>query len=225
MNIIKCAVFSVLFFCCALSLSAQQESFPFENEIIAFREQDKRVVPVLGETLFIGSSSIRMWDDLEERFPTIPIIKRGVGGCELSHFVAFYMDSIVYPYKAERVFIYAGENDIVNGKSAKDVAKNFKAIWKFLIKDNPDVSIYFLAIKPSGSRMQWTDTFMDANRRIATFLRNKKQGTYIDVASVVLDAGGIPDDDLFLEDRLHLNPKGYDRWEEVLRPYLSPGKK
>ncbi len=221
MNVLKSIVSIFLVFCCALPLFSQQESYPFENEIVDFRQQDKQNMPAQGGILFIGSSSIRMWDDLEERFPEAPITKRGVGGCELSHFLAFYMDSIVYPYQAQHVFVYAGENDIVNGKSAKAVASNFKALWKLLRKHNPDVSVYFLAIKPSTSRLQWTDAFMDANQRIAKFLRNKKQGHYVDVATVVLNDEGIPDDSLFLGDQLHLNRQGYDRWEAVLKPYIE----
>ena len=221
MNLFKCTVLIALLFCRALPLFSQEEGYPFENEIIEFREQDRQAMPEPGGTLFIGSSSIRMWDDLEQRFPDVPIVKRGVGGCELSHFVTFYMDSIVYPYKAKQIFVYAGENDIVNGKSAKEVTNSFKTLWKLLQKDNPHVSIYFLAIKPSNSRLQWTDAFMDANKRIAKFLRNKKQGAYIDVATIVLGTDGIPNDDLFLDDKLHLNSQGYDQWEEVLRPYIN----
>ena len=221
MNLFKHTVLFVLLFCCAIPLFSQQESYPYENEIIEFRERDKQAMPAPGGTLFIGSSSIRMWDDLEQRFPETPIVKRGVGGCELSHFVAFYMDSIVYPYKAQQIFVYAGENDIVNGKSAKNVTKSFKTLWKLLRKDNPGVSIYFLAIKPSNSRLQWTDAFMDTNQRIAKFLRNKKQGAYIDVATVVQGTDGMPNDDLFLADKLHLNSQGYDQWEEVLKPYIA----
>ncbi len=35
-------------------------------------------MPAPGGILFIGSSSIRMWNDLERRFPEAPIIKRGL---------------------------------------------------------------------------------------------------------------------------------------------------
>lgn len=197
-----------------------QEKYPFENEIIAYRNQDRQQMPARGATLFVGSSSIRLWDDLQQRFPNEPIIRRGVGGCQLAHIVEHYMDSIVYPYRANKVFVYAGENDIADGKTAREVAGNFKKLWKLLRKQNPDVEIFYLAIKPSSSRMDKAGTFATANRRIKEFLANKARGTYLDVASVLLTVDGKPDNRLFRDDRLHLNSHGYDRWEAVLKPYL-----
>ncbi|QNL51439.1 hypothetical protein H8S90_07640 [Olivibacter sp. SDN3] len=199
----------------------QKESYPFEKEIIAFKKLDAAKTPEKNGVLFIGSSSIRLWDDLEKRFSDKPIIKRGVGGCELSHFVDHYMDAIVYPYKARQIFVYAGENDIVNGKKPKEVADNFKKLWEMIREKQPDVSIFYLSIKPSSSRTDLQSKFERTNLRIKKFLRGKANGTYIDLASVVEGPDGKPNDNLFESDRLHLNSRGYDRWEVVLRQFVK----
>ena len=213
--------FVLLGLLCAFALTAfTQERYPFEKEIVAYRNRDRQQMPPSGGTLFVGSSSIRLWNDLEARFPNEPIIRRGVGGCQLAHIVTHYMDSIVYPYQANRVFVYAGENDIAAGRSAKEVVADFKKLWKLLRKQNPDVEIFYLSIKPSSSRLAHSETFAAANAAIKTFLARKKGGTYLDMASVLLD-GGKPDDRLFRDDRLHLNSRGYDRWQAVLKPYLA----
>ncbi|MEH6305068.1 GDSL-type esterase/lipase family protein [Olivibacter sp. CPCC 100613] len=213
---------SILLIAFAIKTQAQgKETYPFENEIIAFKKADSIQMPPKHGILFIGSSSIRLWSDLEERFPDKPIIKRGVGGCQLAHFPAYYMDAIVYPYEADKIFIYAGENDIERGKTAEEVFTSFKELWKLIREKQPTTPIYFLSIKYSNSRTKGFSTVKAANKKIKKFLKKQKEGTYIDVASTVLGADGKPDDTLFKEDRLHLNAKGYDRWQEVLTPYLN----
>ncbi|MFC6103946.1 GDSL-type esterase/lipase family protein [Olivibacter domesticus] len=198
-----------------------KEAYPFENEIIAFKKADSLKMPAKGGILFIGSSSIRLWGDLEQRFPDKQIIKRGVGGCELAHFPAYYMDAIVYPYEASKIFIYAGENDINNGKSANQVFASFKQLWRLIRAKQPETPIYFLSIKFSNSRTKGFDEVRKANVKIRKFLKRNKNAAYIDVASPLFGTDGKPDDTLFKNDRLHLNTQGYDRWQTVLQPYIN----
>jgi len=203
------------------SYAQQKEKFPFENEIIAFKKADAIHTPPKHGVLFIGSSSIRLWKDLEQHFPEASIIKRGVGGCELSDFPSYYMNDIVFPYQADKIFVYAGENDIANGKTAEEVFTNFKQLWDMIQTEQPNTAIYFLSIKYSNSRTKWFDEVTKANKKIKKFLKRKKGGTYIDVASAVLGADGKPDNRLFKADQLHLNADGYDRWETVLKPFID----
>jgi lysophospholipase L1-like esterase len=161
-----------------------------------------------------------MWDDLEQRFPDKPIIKRGVGGCELSHVVDYYTPSILFPYKPSKIFIYAGENDIASNKSADDVAKNFERLWHMIRLQLPETKIYFMAIKPSNSRTKHFSEFNKANLLVKQFLKGKPLSKYIDMASPVLNKAGQPDSALFKNDQLHLNNKGYDKWHKKLKSYL-----
>src|SRR5438270_8192786 len=75
-----------------------QSGFPFDNEIRTFKHQDSLKFPKPNGILFIGSSSIRKWTDLEQRFARKPIIRRGVGGCEISQLVKYYTPYILFPY-------------------------------------------------------------------------------------------------------------------------------
>src|ERR1700712_4295861 len=106
-----------------------QRGFPFDNEIREFKHQDSLHFPKPNGILFIGSSSIRLWADLEQRFAGKPIIRRGVGGCELSQLVKYYTPYILFPYHPRKIFIYAGENDIAANKTADSVFANFKTLW------------------------------------------------------------------------------------------------
>jgi hypothetical protein len=199
-----------------------QQGFPFADEIRAFKHQDSISFPPKSGILFIGSSSIRLWSDLEQRFPGKPIIKRGVGGCELWQLVDYYTPYILFPYKPHKVFIYAGENDIAGGKSAQFVADEFQKLWGMIHRQLPGAQIYYMSIKPSPSRAKYFDEMVKANKLIKGYLANKPNSTYIDMGTVILKASSsIPDSSLFRADYLHLNSKGYDKWQKVLEPYVK----
>lgn len=198
-----------------------QSSFPFANEIRNFNHQDSLNFPKSGGILFIGSSSIRVWDDLEKRFPQAPIIKRGVGGCELSQLVKYYTPYILYPYHPKKIFIYAGENDLWAGETADSVFTNFKDLYATIRKNMPHVMIYFMSIKASPSRVKVIDGVNKANELIKGYLEGKPHSLYIDVTTSLYKAGTTESDPiLFRPDMLHLNSLGYDRWQKVLEKYV-----
>jgi len=186
-----------------------QTGFPFDSEIRAFKHQDSISFPPKDGILFIGSSSIRLWSDLEQRFPGKPIIKRGVGGCELWQLVDYYTPYILFPYHPRKIFIYAGENDMASGKSGEFVFEEFEKLYGMIRKQLPDATIYFLSAKMSPSLVE-------------KYLADKPNTKFIDVNTVLLKMStSMPDSSLFRADYLHLNSKGYDRWQKVLEPYVN----
>lgn len=212
---------------CALMITATisadaQTGFPFDNEIREFTHQDSLKFPPKDGILFIGSSSIRKWTDLEQRFSALPIIRRGVGGCKLEQVVAYFTPYILFPYQPKKVFVYAGENDIAEGKSGAFVAEEFTKLWRMLAEKLPHAEIYFMSVKPSPSRAKFFPEMEIANTRVKAFLADKKKGHYIDVASGILNpATKQPDGSLFESDMLHLNKSGYDKWQAALAPYVK----
>lgn len=199
-----------------------QTGFPFDNEIRDFKHQDSISAPVKNGILFIGSSSIRKWTDLEKRFSDKPIIRRGVGGCTIEQLVDYYTPYIIYPYHPRKIFIYAGENDIAAGKTGIFTAREFYKLWAMIKQNLPNAEIYFMAIKPSPSRAKFLPEVKTANAMVKDFIKNRKRTHYIDVASVILDpVTKQPDTTLFENDMLHLNSKGYDKWQAALQQYVK----
>ncbi|ASU36323.1 GDSL-type esterase/lipase family protein [Mucilaginibacter xinganensis] len=217
------AKFILLFLGIALSSQLRaQAGFPFDNEIRDFKHQDSLKFPPKNGILFVGSSSIRKWTDLEQRFPNQPIIRRGVGGCELWQVVDYYTPYILFPYHPRKIFIYAGENDIAAGKTGRFVFEEFQKLWEMIDKKLPDATIYFMSIKPSPSRAKFFTEVETANKLIKNYLNNKPNSTFIDLGSSILKSNtAIPDSSLFEADMLHLNSKGYNKWQAVLEPYVK----
>jgi len=215
----------LFFFLLSLTLTLRlfaQQGFPFADEIRAFKHQDSLDFPPKNGILFIGSSSIRKWTDLERRYADKPIIRRGVGGCELGQLTDFYTPYILFPYQPRKIFIYAGENDIASGKSVQYVADEFSKLWLLISQKLPSSEIYFMSIKQGIARAKYADGVNQANALIKAYLQNKPHSFFIDMNAVIYKAGTtLPDSSLFQSDYIHLNMTGYDKWQKVLNAYVN----
>lgn len=206
---------------CSYPLFAQQsDQHPFEEEIEAFEQADQQNPPPEGAILFVGSSSIRMWKSLQEDFPNKKVINRGFGGSQFTDLL-YYDDRIVIPYKPRQIFVYEGDNDINAGVSPQKVFEDFKTFVGRVNKKLPDTEIVFISIKPSPSRIDVFDEMKEANRMIETYTEETENVSYVDIFNPMLDDEGSIRSDIFIEDNLHMNDKGYDIWQRVIRPYLD----
>ncbi len=187
----------------------------------AFAAADLRQAPKLGGVLFVGSSSIRLWNDLETSFEDQPVvIKRGFGGSQLLDCVKL-VDRLVIPYKPRMVVVYAGENDIAEGASPRQVLERFTAFVQAVKAELPDSRIAYVSIKPSPLRAGLMPQVREANDLIRTYSQTEPQLDFIDVYSLMLDASGQPRGELFANDRLHLNAEGYSLWQRVIASRLK----
>src|SRR5689334_13372034 len=89
---------------CSLVLSLQMAALEtlaaesvWESAIVRFEEQDRANPPPQHGIVFVGSSSIRLWN-LRESFPDLPVINRGFGGSQAVD-SAHYADRIVIKYQ------------------------------------------------------------------------------------------------------------------------------
>ena len=213
------AITSLLFVC--NTLFAQQTKPAFYDDIRAFKMQDSIGFPPINAILFVGSSSFTNWTDVQEYFPQYKIINRGFGGSTLVDVIR-YADDIIIPYHAKQIVIYCGENDFAASDTVtiKTVVDRFKQLFSFIRQHYKNVPIAYLSMKPSPSRQQLMHKFLYANRAIKSFLQTKRKTAFIDVYHAMLDAGGKPIKDIFIEDNLHMNAKGYTIWQKIIAPYL-----
>lgn len=194
---------------------------PFIDEINAFKKQDSISMPPKNAILFVGSSSFRMWTSIKQDFPVHSIINRGFGGSSLSDVIR-YADQIIIAYQPRQVVIYCGENDFASADtvSVQTVYSRFQQLFNHIRKQLPEVSVAFVSIKPSPSRQHLLQKIINANELIKDFLKNQPKTAYIDVFSAMIDQQGNPKPELFVDDRLHMNKKGYAIWVQVIEPHL-----
>ena len=211
----------VLLLFAPVRLSAQEAPDPakWEAEVRAFEAADMSEPPVRGGIIFTGSSSIRMWTTLKEDFPGLPIMNRGIGGSMLPEVTAF-VDRLITPHQPMLVVIYCGGNDINAGRSADQVFRDFKAFVKAVHTPLPTTRIAYISIAPNPARWAQVETVKEANSAIRQYIRTDSTLDFIDVFPEMLGPDGLPKPDIFLDDRLHMNRKGYELWTTIVRPHL-----
>lgn len=192
----------------------------YEQEIQAFEAADKLNMPPQNAVLFVGSSSIRMWNTLEKDFAPMPVINRGFGGSTIPE-VIYYANRIIYKYKPSVIVFYCGDNDLAAEEPAAVVFQNFKKYIGETEKNLKDTPMVFISAKPSPQRWHLWHSYQQFNAMVEQFAQSRPNIRYVDIGGTLLGANGQPDPTLFAEDKLHINSKGYEKWTAVLKPVVT----
>jgi lysophospholipase L1-like esterase len=172
-----------------------------------------------GGIVFMGSSSIERWTTLQKDFPGARVVNRGVGGTELSDAIADLRN--VIPLRPRIVVLYAGDNDIANGRRPIDVYYDFKTFVAQVHAALPDTRIVYISIKPSPSRWHLKGKIVAGNALINAVCARNDRLRFADTFSKMIDEHRQPRQELFVDDMLHLNAEGYRVWKKVVAPLLN----
>ena len=202
-------------------LHAQEQMPAFWEDIQAFKKQDSITPSPKNAILFIGSSSFTNWKDVQDYFPGFTIVNRGFGGSTLLDQIR-YADDIIFPYQPKQIVIYCGENDLAYSDtvSAQTVFTRFTILFDMIRHVHKDVPVDFISIKPSPSREHLMPKMIEANKLIKNYLASKTSTGFIDVYAKMLTADGKLMPEIYVEDKLHMNAKGYAIWQKEIEPYL-----
>lgn len=216
-SIIRLAVLFALFISSG-ELLAQPA---FWDDIQHFKKVDSLEAPPANPVLLIGSSTFTRWQKVQNDFPGYTILNRGFGGSSFPD-LKRYADDIIFRYDPKQVVIYCGDNDLAGSDTitAQTVFNRFAELFQLIRQRYPKVAIAFVSIKPSPSRWHLRDKAMQTNQMIRTWLSMKKNSAYINIWDAMLGPDGKPLDDIFVEDKLHMNEKGYEIWKRLMQPHL-----
>jgi len=199
-----------------------KDASAFESEIATFETQDSAGLPAPGHVLFIGSSSIRRWETLEQDMAPIQVLNRGFGGSMLHH-STHYFDRIVTPYQPSAIVMYAGGNDISNLIAPRSADMVFQDFEEFIAKVRADlgpVPVVYISIKPSVLREKFWPEMQKVNQAIQGRAQADKLIYFIDGATPLLGSDGKPSPEFLVWDGLHLNAEGYAEWAALVQPTL-----
>ena len=202
----------------ALPLVAQ-DPLRLESDVNEITARDKSINKK-DIILFTGSSSIRIWDDIQSYFPGHNIVNTGFGGSETSDLL-YYFNKLILPYKPKQIFIYEGDNDLNSGKSSSQILATSDSLLR-LIREHVSekVQVFFISPKPSLARWQLKERYEQYNRELKKWVARQKNVTFIDVWTPSLDQQGKVFQDIFLEDGLHMNKKGYVIWAREIGKFV-----
>ena len=191
----------------------------WEKDIATFEAADRLSPPPRGEVVFVGSSTIRLWD-LAASFPDLKAINRGFGGSEMADSTR-YVDRIVVPYAPRVVVVYAGDNDIM-GITSEQVVIAFEQFARAVHAKLPSTRIVYIGIKPSPLRWAQVDRMRAANTAIEQFCQRDDRIAFVDVDHAMLGWDEKPRPELYQADGLHLTPAGYHILNTLVRPFIAP---
>jgi hypothetical protein len=200
--------------------SAQTDAW--ERDIRRFEHLDSIEKYPANAVLFAGSSSIRLWSTLAKDMAPYPVIQRGYGGAKLSDFSAF-AGRIIYPHPCRAIVLFVA-NDITGSeadKSPEQVRDLFLDVLSTIRKKFPDTPVFWIAITPTTLRWKAWPQIEKANMLIEKACKKHGNTYFISTKKEFLNSSGLPKDELFREDHLHLNDQGYVVWTSVIRKELE----
>lgn len=197
----------------------------FEREIRVYKMKDRLNPPSEGVVLFVGSSSIRMWEELKKDFPDMNVLNRGFGGSTAAD-VMMYMDDIVLPYKPSMIFYYEGDNDLARGIEPESIQAEIQKFIKIVNHELPGTMIFLLSPKPAFTRLHLWGKYLELHERMKETASRNEKADFINVSEVMFDDEGFLRPEIFKEDGLHMNRKGYLLWTKKIKEtvYLKPAK-
>ena len=194
-----------------------QDPLRFATEVAKFEDLAEQF-PKENRIVFTGSSSIRLWTDFKSYFPNHNVINTGFGGSETSDLI-HYKEELILNFEPRQVFIYEGDNDINAGETGLDVYLELVLLALDLIDEGVE-QIVIISPKPSIARWHLKEEYEALNEVLATSAQLSERIIFADVWTPMLNKDGSLKEDLFQEDDLHMNKKGYDIWIKVISPLL-----
>ena len=203
----------------ALYIQQWSKDDSFIDEINEFKKLDNENFPGKGKILFTGSSSIRFWDSLEEDMEPLEVLNRGFGGAQISH-VIYHFEEIIKPYNPKAIVFFCGTNDLTALKTPEETVHDFKKFYSLIRNQFGNIKVYMIGIKPSVERFYLDEEEKIFNNSIKLLASEDAYLEYIDVWDSMLNEDGSRMPELYIEDGLHMNKKGYEVWTKLVRKSL-----
>lgn len=201
--------------------AASDDPLVWEDDIAALESATRGMYPAGVPVVFVGSSSIRLWQSLHMDMQPIPVVQHGFGGAKLNDVVHF-ADRLVSAYQPRAVVIFAGTNDI-DPRASKEpevLLASYRAFVEAVTRSQPDLPVFFINVTPSPQRWEVWPIAQQTNALISNFSDTRSNLHVIDTGPALLGADGQPHADNYRWDGLHLSDEGYAIWTGIIRERL-----
>lgn len=172
--------------------------------------------------LFVGSSSIRLWVSIEEDMAPYHPIRRGYGGARYSD-LAVFADRLISPHQCKAVVIFVA-NDVSGGKNDRtpeEVGLMVQNILRTTREQKKVTPVFLIEVTPTRARFDSWNKIREVNAAIREICLTTPNTYFIATAEHYLDSDKQPIEELFVDDRLHLNEAGYDLWSSLIKGRLA----
>ncbi|QEG38293.1 GDSL-type esterase/lipase family protein [Roseimaritima ulvae] len=190
----------------------------WESAIAALEKLDQQQTHPDDAVLFVGSSSIRLWDTLAEDMWPYDTIRRGYGGARYSD-LAVFAKRLIEPHKYRALVLFVA-NDVTGGdqdRTPEEVAELLRYVIHVSRAHQPDAPVFVLEVTPTASRWKVWPEIREVNAAMRDVCLTEPNTYLVPTAEYFLDEENQPIEKLFRSDRLHLTHDGYKIWTEILK--------
>ena len=212
---------------CSPLIKYSQSNLQFEEEVSLLESLDFEQKAGEEDLLFIGSSSIRLWDNIQVDMYPYSSVKRGYGGAHFYDLVHF-SERLVKNHSPKAILIFVanditGSNDFTNlvgDLSPNEVKRLFRYNYKLIRCIHKQTPIFLIETTPTPKRWKVWNKILQANKKLERFCKQVPNLYFISTRDKFIGADGLPIQSLFLNDELHLNVDGYKLWSSVIKSKL-----
>lgn len=176
------------------------------------------------DIIFLGNS-ITNGAEWMELLNNSHVKNRGISG-DVCMGVYDRLDAILKGSPA-KVFLLVGINDVAKGTSADTIVKRIGMIVEKMKHDSPKTKLYLQSVLPVSDyykkfsgHTSHGHIVPDINKGLKT-LAEEESLTYIDLYSHFVDSTTGKLSIMYTNDGVHLLGKGYLKWVEIIRPYIT----
>ena len=212
-----------------------------EKEVKAYEEQEI----LKGKIVFYGDSGFTRWstrfghrsmeEELAMKDGSIAVVNHGFGTSTAEEQL-YYYDRLIRPWEPKVLVNMTHGNDWDAGYTATEIMTLQSRLFEYARKDFPGIRIFACNVRPSvknregGSNLRAHE--LEYNELLAQYCRKHDDCTLVDHWSnpiFFVDPNRIGEydnikEDIFIEDKIHYNQKGYDLyaefWREILKDVL-----
>ena len=192
----------------------------YDQEIKKLILKKDKLISKKNIVAFYGSSSFRLWNDLNEDFKAYNVLNFGFGGAFIEDCIR-YFDKLFSNINPIVFVLYVGGNDLSLEYSNRKIISLFKNLLKKIKSQFPNARVISVSIKPSYHRIDKFDQIMQLNNLIEKELMKSDQNSYIDIFKLFLNKDKKIIKSYFLKDNLHLSSKGYKVWKKEILKVLN----
>ena len=199
----------------------QNHAKQFELEVYTLLEKTANQKSAY-DILFVGSSSFRIWETMQEDLYPIRCINHGFGGSRIYDSI-YYAESLIFEYQPKIICLFSGTNDIIDGpdtKTPEEVFQLTKELIELIELKLPKTQIVYFSMTPTPAKIHLMSQVLRVNQLVETFFFGHDNRVFIDFSASFLDQNHLPIRTLFQDDLFHLNEQGYLIWKTISKPIL-----
>ena len=165
--------------------------------------------------VFYGSSSFRLWNNLNEDFKSYNVLNYGFGGAFIEDCIR-YFDRLFSNINPIAFVLYVGGNDLSLEYSNRKINSLFKILLTKIKSQFPYTKIICVSIKPSYHRIEKFKKIKKLNTIMKEELMKNHKNSYVDIFKLFLNKDEKIIESYFVKDNLHLSKKGYEVWKKAI---------